>query len=127
LAETPEALRIVVADDAAPARAILARLIGDLGHEVVAEATDAIGLLTCCSDLQPDLAVVDGRLPPEGGLVAVESLHRADPDLTILVVASLVEVELLRLALVAGASGALGRPFLRSQIEATLRRFARTE
>ena len=122
-----ERLRIVVGDDAAPSRAILARLIGELQHQVVAEAIDATGVLARCAELGPDLAIVDGRLPPGGGLAAVESLRRAAPELAIVFVASLDEVDLLRAALAAGASGALGRPFLRSQIEATLRRFARTE
>lgn len=127
MSTSPERLRIVVGDDAPPSRAILARLIGELGHEIVAEAADAPGLLARCAELRPDLAIVDGRLPPGGGLAAVESLRRADGELAIVFVASLDEVDLLRSALGAGASAGLGRPFLRSQVEATLRRLARTE
>jgi DNA-binding NarL/FixJ family response regulator len=120
-------VRIVIGDDAPLARSILSRLIESLGHEVVAEAGDPDALIRCCADEKPEVAIVDGRLPPEGGLAAIERLHRSEPDLPIVVIASLDEVGLLRSALAAGASGGLGRPFLRSQVEATLQRFARTE
>ena len=108
-----------------PARCSM-RSIERLGHEVVAEANDLGELLERCADVRPDIAIVDGRLPPEGGLVAVERLHRIQSELPIIFIASVDEVALLRSALAAGALGGLGRPFLRSQVEQTLQRFART-
>jgi DNA-binding NarL/FixJ family response regulator len=120
-------MRIVICDDAPLARSILSRLLQSLGHEVVAEAGEPGALIRGCVDQKPDLAILDGRLPSEGGIAAIERLRRAEPDLPIVVIASLDEVGLLRSALAAGASGGLVRPFLRSQVEATLQRFARTE
>lgn len=119
-------MRIVIGDDAPLARSILSRSVERLGHEVVAEANDLDELLERCADVRPDIAIVDGRLPPEGGLVAVERLHRAQSELPIVIIASVDEVALLRSALAAGALGGLSRPFLRSQVEETLQRFART-
>jgi CheY-like chemotaxis protein len=118
-------VRILVADDAPVARAILARMATDAGLEVVAEASDAASLLERFTATGPDLAIVDGRLPPDGGVAAIGRLRELAPAATIVVVAAFGESDLLRAAAAAGAVSGLQRPFVPSQVAALLR-FART-
>lgn len=119
-------MRILVADDAPVARAILTRMAADAGFEVVAEAEDAASALEHFAASRPDLTIVDGRLPPDGGPALIARLRDLDAAATIVVVAALGELELLRAATAAGAASGLLRPFVPSQV-AALARFARTE
>ena len=119
-------MRILIADDAPVARAILARLAVEAGFEVVAEAVDEASALERYAAIRPDLTIVDGRLPPTGGVVAIERLRELDPAARIVVSAALNELELLRAATAAGAASGLQRPFIPAQVAALLR-FARTE
>ncbi len=72
-------MRVILADDAALVRQGLARLLEDNGFEVVAELGDADQLVECVSRLDPDVVVVDVRMPPthtvEGLRAAIEIKH----------------------------------------------------
>jgi len=57
-------VRVVIAEDQALLREGLARLFQDGGHQVVATLGDADQLLDTVEREQPDLAVVDIRMPP---------------------------------------------------------------
>src|SRR6476469_9427891 len=57
-------LRLVLADDAALIRQALAELLQRAGVQVVAQAGNAPSLLRAVEDHQPDVAIVDIRMPP---------------------------------------------------------------
>lgn len=59
-------LRVVLADDTALFRQGMAKLLTNAGVEVVAEAADAVALLEAVVRWEPDVAVVDVRMPPTG-------------------------------------------------------------
>jgi DNA-binding NarL/FixJ family response regulator len=96
-------MRIVIAEDTVLLREGLAGLLEDAGHEVVARVGDAEALLAVVAEHQPDLAVVDVRMPPayedEGARAAVEIRSRY-PQTAVLVLSQTVEtqhaVELVR-------------------------------
>lgn len=58
-------MRIVIGEDSALFREGLASLLTDSGHEIVAKAVDAPSLLAAVDATEPDLAVVDIRMPPD--------------------------------------------------------------
>ncbi|GAA0631831.1 response regulator transcription factor [Sporichthya brevicatena] len=58
-------MRIVIGEDSALFREGLASLLVDAGHEVVGKAADATALLATVEELEPDLAIVDIRMPPD--------------------------------------------------------------
>ncbi len=58
-------MRIVIAEDTVLLREGLAGLLEDAGHEVVARVSDAEALLAVVAEHEPDLAVVDVRMPPD--------------------------------------------------------------
>ena len=81
-------MRVVIAEDLALLRDGLARLLRDNGFEVVAETADADALVHAVLREQPDLAIVDIRLPPtfrDEGLRAAIELRRTAPDTAILI------------------------------------------
>ena len=57
-------LRVVLGDDAALIRQALAELLERAGVQVVAQAGNAPSLLRAVEEHQPDVAIVDIRMPP---------------------------------------------------------------
>jgi DNA-binding NarL/FixJ family response regulator len=80
-------MRIVVADDSIFIREGVARLLTEAGFEVVGQAADGDGLLDLVARLEPDVAIVDIRMPPdaEGGLRAAGKIRSRFPDVGVLV------------------------------------------
>ena len=98
-------MRVVIAEDQVLLRAGLGRLFADGGHEVVASLGDADALPAAVSASDPDLVVVDIRMPPtftDEGARAARELKRLRPDLGVLVLSQHVEtthtVDLIPLA-----------------------------
>jgi DNA-binding NarL/FixJ family response regulator len=87
-------LRIVIAEDAAILRDGLSALLAMRGHDVVAVG-DAASLFEEVAAEQPDVAVVDIRMPPtftDEGLRAALRLRQAFPSLGVLLFSQYVEV-----------------------------------
>jgi DNA-binding NarL/FixJ family response regulator len=87
-------VRIVIAEDLALLRDGLARLLRDNDLEVVAEVADADALVHAVLREQPDLAIVDIRLPPtfrDEGLRAALELRRTSPETAVLILSQYVE------------------------------------
>jgi len=81
-------VRVIVADDVMLMRAGIARLLADAGVDVVGEAADAVELLRAVARSQPDVAIVDIRMPPthtDEGLVAAGEIRTRYPDVGVLV------------------------------------------
>jgi len=87
-------VRIVIAEDSVLLRAGLTRILIDAGEDVVATVGDADELLTAVNRHQPDLAVVDVRMPPtmtDDGLRAALQVRERWPGIAILVLSQYVE------------------------------------
>jgi DNA-binding NarL/FixJ family response regulator len=87
-------MRIVIAEDSVLLRAGLTGLLADAGEEVVAAVDNADDLITVVERHQPDLAVVDVRMPPtftDDGLRAALQIRARWPDVGILVLSQYVE------------------------------------
>jgi DNA-binding NarL/FixJ family response regulator len=87
-------VRILIAEDSVLLRAGLTRLLLDAGEEVIASVGDAEELVTAVERHQPDLAVVDVRMPPtntDDGLRAALEIRARWPRVGILVLSQYVE------------------------------------
>jgi DNA-binding NarL/FixJ family response regulator len=87
-------VRIVIAEDSVLLRVGLTRILADAGEEVVATVGDADELLTSVERHQPDLCIVDVRMPPthtDDGLRAALAIRKRWPSIGILVLSQYVE------------------------------------
>jgi DNA-binding NarL/FixJ family response regulator len=87
-------MRAVIAEDSVLLRDGLTRLLTDRGIEVVAAVGDADELLRAVDQHQPDVAIVDVRMPPthtDEGLRAALVLRQQWPDVAVLVLSQYVE------------------------------------
>jgi serine/threonine-protein kinase PknK len=88
-------LRLVLADDAALIRLALAELLQRAGLEVVAQAGNAPSLLRAVEDHQPDIAIVDIRMPPTQtteGIRAALQIRERFPAVGILLLSTHTEI-----------------------------------
>lgn len=102
-------MRLVLADDSVILREGLARLLREQGFEVVAQVGTAPELLAVVARLEPDLAIIDIRMPPshtDEGLVAAEELRTRHPSVGVLVLSQYVEAEYALRLLERGERGA---------------------
>jgi DNA-binding NarL/FixJ family response regulator len=92
--EGPARIRVALADDAELLRDAIAASLGAVGFDVVGGAGDVPGLLALVARTDPDVIVVDVRMPPTHtteGLEAAQRLRRERPGVGILVLSQYVE------------------------------------
>ncbi|MEV7005948.1 response regulator transcription factor [Streptosporangium sp. NPDC051022] len=103
-------MRVVIAEDSVLLREGLAMLLADGGIETVAVAGDGPGLVSAVTEHDPDLAIVDVRMPPthtDEGLRAALRARELRPSLPILVLSQYVE-ERYATELIGGGAAAVG-------------------
>jgi DNA-binding NarL/FixJ family response regulator len=101
-------VRVLLADDDALIRAGLAVVLGTAPDlKVVAEAADGIEAVDLCLRQEPDVVLMDVRMPGIDGLEATRRLVASRPDIKILILTTFHEDEYVYGALRAGASGFL--------------------
>jgi DNA-binding NarL/FixJ family response regulator len=87
-------LRVVIAEDQALLREGLAQLFAGAGHTVLAAVGDADRLRGAVSEHEPDLAVIDVRMPPtftDEGIRAAHWIRDAHPSVGVFVLSQHIE------------------------------------
>ncbi|WP_306323207.1 MULTISPECIES: response regulator transcription factor [unclassified Streptomyces] len=101
-------MRVVIAEDAAVLRELLAQMLSMRGHEVVAAVSDADALRAAVAEHRPDVTVVDIRMPPthtDDGLRAAIDLRREYPGTGVLLFSQYVETKYATRLLAEGSAG----------------------
>jgi DNA-binding NarL/FixJ family response regulator len=101
-------VRVVLAEDSVLLREGLARLLTELGFEVIGRCTTADDLLLKVRSYSPDVAIVDIRLPPthnDEGLRAAVEIRARHPSVGVLVLSQYVELGLAMKLLSESAEG----------------------
>ena len=101
-------MRVVIADDSVLLREGVARLLVEAGFEVVGQAGDADELLREVAEKEPDVAIVDIRMPPthtDEGLRAARQLRSRYPSLGVIVLSQYVRPSYAFELLADGARG----------------------
>jgi NarL family two-component system response regulator YdfI len=103
-----EKIRVVIADDHPVVRTGL-RLMLDMEEriELVGEAADGVAAVHLVSELEPDVVLMDVRMPAMDGLEAIEQIHATFPHIALIVLTTYDEDELMLRSLQAGVRGYL--------------------
>ncbi|BCG22112.1 hypothetical protein TUM18999_03030 [Pseudomonas tohonis] len=101
--------RVVIADEQPIVRHALRQLLGEMGHEVVAERDDGTDALQDCLRLLPDLLILDLALPRLSGLEVVRRLRQRESRIAILVLTAQSSEHFAGVCLQAGATGFVGK------------------
>jgi DNA-binding NarL/FixJ family response regulator len=103
-------MRVVVADDAVLLREGLSRLLEEAGFEVAGLAADADALVELVERTQPDVAIIDIRMPPthtDEGLRAAKVIREKWPKVGLLVLSQHVNAR-YALELLSGGTDGVG-------------------
>jgi DNA-binding NarL/FixJ family response regulator len=101
-------VRVAIAEDSVLLREGLVRLLDDAGFEVVGQCGDAQDLMLKVRSYEPDVAIVDIRLPPthsDEGLQAALEIREKHPGVAVLVLSQYVELGLAMKLLADSADG----------------------
>src|SRR5215472_16361014 len=101
-----ETLRVLIADDHAVVRSgIRALLAAEPDLEVAGEATSGDEAVSLAASLQPDVVIMDLRMPGINGIEATRRILHTSPSIRVLVVTLLEDDDSVFAALRAGARG----------------------
>jgi DNA-binding NarL/FixJ family response regulator len=87
-------MRLIIAEDDVLLREGVARILGDEGYEVVAQASDRDDLLDKVRLHRPDVVVTDIRMPPtftRDGIAAALDIRRELPEIAIVVLSQHID------------------------------------
>ena len=105
-AELTQVARILIADDHALVREGLRTMLSsEDGLQVIAEAHDGHQALTLCRELDPDLVLMDVRMPRMDGLEATKMIKQEMPQVSVVMVTMHENPDYLFEAIKAGAAG----------------------
>jgi response regulator NasT len=97
--------RVVVADNDAAALDLVLTDLRLEGHEVVGSCLDGATAIRLCLDLQPDIAVIDHRMPPgPHGVEVAERLAVDAPDVRVIVFTNYQDADLIERVRASGAT-----------------------
>jgi two-component system, response regulator PdtaR len=109
------AARVLIAEDEAIIRLDLKEMLEEEGFEVVGEASDGDAAVRLAGEQDPDLVIMDIKMPGLDGLSAAERIV-ADDIAAVLILTAFSQRDLVQRAAQAGAIGYLVKPFQKSDL-----------
>jgi two-component system, NarL family, response regulator LiaR len=101
-------IRLVLADDHWVVReGLLMYLARDPDFEIVGQAEDGAQAVRLARELRPDVVVMDLVMPVMDGVAAIEAIRREVPGVEVVALTSVLDDELVVVAVKAGAIGYL--------------------
>jgi NarL family two-component system response regulator YdfI len=124
----PESIRILIADDHDVVRDGLRLILeSEDDFEVVGEAANGAEAVQLCSELHPQVVLMDLRMPGMDGLTAIKHIRQQQPDANIVILTTYNEDALMIEGLRSGARSYLLKDTKRQVLFDTLRAAARGE
>jgi DNA-binding NarL/FixJ family response regulator len=106
--EAQRPLRLLVVDDHEVVRQGLVSLLDRRdGFEVVAQAASVAESITMATRFEPDVVIMDVRLPDGSGIEACREIRASRPETRVVMLTSYPDEEAVLSAIIAGASGYL--------------------
>jgi DNA-binding NarL/FixJ family response regulator len=124
----PSVLRLLVVDDhEVVRRGLVALLERRVAFSVVAQAGTVAEAIEAARTYQPDLVIMDIRLPDGSGIEATREIRAENPAIRVLILTSYPDEEAVFAAIVAGASGYLLKKIRARDLIAALEAVGRGE
>ena len=123
-----ESIRVLLVDDQQIVRQGLATILRyELGIEVVAEAADGLEAIDLVGDLEPDVVLMDLKMPRLGGIPATRRICRQRPETQVIILTTYDADDLVFEGIKAGARGYLLKDASSEELVAAIRGVMRGE
>ena len=110
-------IRVLVVDDYEPwRRFVCSTLQKQPGLQIIGEVSDGLEAVQKAEELQPDLILLDVRLPKLNGIEAARRIRKLSPQTTILFVSLQASADVMRAALATGAKGYVFKTDARNEL-----------
>ena len=119
------AIKVLVVDDTAHVRRMLAEMLALDGFEVVGEAASGAEAVQMAAQTPPDVVVMDYKMPEMDGLMAAQQIKDARPDQGIVLYSAYLDDEVEKLAKDAGIAMCVGKVEGLNQLERHLSELCR--
>jgi AmiR/NasT family two-component response regulator len=108
--------RVVIAEDEAIIRLDLKEILLDEGYDVVGETGRGDEAVELVRDHQPDLVILDVKMPGSDGLAAARAIKDLDLKVAVLILTAFSQRNLIDEAREAGVAAYLVKPFQRIEL-----------
>jgi AmiR/NasT family two-component response regulator len=108
--------RVVIAEDEAIIRLDLKEILLDEGYDVVGETGRGDEAVELVRQHQPDLAILDVKMPGSDGLAAARAIHGLGLKVAVLILTAFSQRNLIDEAREAGVAAYLVKPFQRIEL-----------
>jgi len=119
--------RVLLADDQTMVRQALAASLTERGIDVVGQVADGEACVRATGDLQPDISIVEARLPVLSGIDTCRRITHNEPNTRVLILTNERETSVLTSAFRAGATGYLLKSASVEDLISSLQRVRRGE
>lgn len=109
-----QALKVVVAEDEGLIRMDVVATLQEAGYEVVGEAADGEDAIKLATELEPDLVVMDIKMPKLDGISAAEKI--SELKIPVVLLTAFSQADLVTRAAEAGAMAYVTKPFKPSDL-----------
>ena len=103
-------MRVIVADDEPLIRMDLREILEKQGYEVVAGAADGFDVVECCKQQQPDLVIMDVKMPLLDGITAAKIISQEKLAQTVVLLTAYCDREFIEEAKEANVAGYFVKP-----------------
>jgi two-component system chemotaxis response regulator CheY len=114
--DTVKKIRVLIVDDAIFMRTMIRDILEKNGFEVIGEASSGAEAIEKYQRLSPDFVTMDIVMPGMGGIEAVKSIIKLNPNAKILMCSAMGQKALVIEAIQAGAKDFVVKPFQPSSV-----------
>jgi len=114
-------LRVLIVDDEPLIRWSLTETLGDCGQEVTEAGDGAMAIRALANALEPDVVMLDYRLPDSQDLGLLSTVRRLAPDSRVILMSAYCTPEIVRQALALGAYCVVNKPLDMCDVPALVR------
>jgi two-component system, chemotaxis family, chemotaxis protein CheY len=107
---------VIIVDDSAFMVSTIKAILESVKHTVIGTARSGEEAIELCSELNPNLVLMDILMPGDGGLAALEKIKKVKPDIKIIMVTAFGQESKIQEAKNKGASAYVRKPFKKEDI-----------
>jgi two-component system, chemotaxis family, chemotaxis protein CheY len=112
--------RVIIVDDSAFMASTIKTILEGDQHAIIGTAKSGEEAISLCSELNPDLVMMDILMPGSGGLNALDTIKKARPAIKVIMVTSFGQESKIQEAKEKGASAYIRKPFKKEDILSTV-------